>query len=76
VGETNRKGDNDPKKRASEIIAKLDATGDKKLSRSEFVTGYVCIMTANDIYGLCHFLFLDAKTIQLYINYLLLMFKH
>ncbi|CAF3868766.1 unnamed protein product [Rotaria sp. Silwood2] len=35
VGESNRKGDNDPKKRAGEIIAKLDVSGDKKLTKAE-----------------------------------------
>ncbi|UJR31313.1 hypothetical protein I4U23_018811 [Adineta vaga] len=39
VGETDRKGDRDPKKRAADIIAKLDVTGDKKLSKAEFVAG-------------------------------------
>jgi hypothetical protein len=39
VGETNRKGDHDPKKRAADIIAKLDVGGDKKLSKQEFITG-------------------------------------
>ncbi|CAF4698648.1 unnamed protein product, partial [Rotaria sp. Silwood2] len=34
VGESNRKGDNDPKKRAGEIIAKLDVSGDKKLTKA------------------------------------------
>jgi hypothetical protein len=41
VGETDRKGDRDPKKRAAEIITKLDVSGDKKLSKTEFVTGYI-----------------------------------
>ncbi|CAF3871531.1 unnamed protein product, partial [Rotaria sordida] len=38
-----------PKKRAKEIIAKLDISGDKKLSKQEFVNG-----CRNDpvIYGL------------------------
>ncbi|CAF0938676.1 unnamed protein product [Adineta steineri] len=39
VGEEDRKGDKDPKKRAADIITKLDATGDKKLNRAEFVMG-------------------------------------
>ncbi|CAF0765084.1 unnamed protein product [Rotaria sordida] len=39
VGETNRKGDHDPKKRAADIIAQLDVTGDKKLTKAEFVSG-------------------------------------
>lgn len=41
VGETDRKGDRDPKHRATEIIAKLDLSGDKKLSKAEFITGYI-----------------------------------
>ncbi|CAF4715896.1 unnamed protein product, partial [Rotaria socialis] len=28
-----------PKKRAEEIIAKLDVSGDKKLSKEEFING-------------------------------------
>ncbi|CAF1628398.1 unnamed protein product [Adineta ricciae] len=39
VGETDRKGDRDPKKRAQEIIGKLDVGGDKKLSKQEFIAG-------------------------------------
>ncbi|CAF1160589.1 unnamed protein product [Adineta ricciae] len=39
VGETDRKGDKDPKHRAQEIIAKLDVSGDKKLSKQEFIAG-------------------------------------
>ncbi|CAF2623017.1 unnamed protein product [Rotaria sp. Silwood2] len=39
VGETDRKGDNDPKKRAAGIIAKIDVSGDKKLSKQEFIAG-------------------------------------
>ncbi|CAF4215716.1 unnamed protein product, partial [Rotaria sordida] len=38
-GETDRKGDHDPKKRAAEIISRLDIGGDKKLSKAEFITG-------------------------------------
>lgn len=40
AGITVQKGDWDPKKRAKEIIAKLDISGDKKLNKQEFVTGY------------------------------------
>jgi hypothetical protein len=43
VGETDRKGDREPKKRAAEIIAKLDVGGDKKLNKQEFIAGYVLI---------------------------------
>jgi len=39
VGEPDRKGDRDPKKRAQEIISKLDVSGDKKLSKAEFIAG-------------------------------------
>ncbi|CAF0854313.1 unnamed protein product [Rotaria sordida] len=39
VGEANRKGDNDPKKRAADIIGKIDVSGDKKLSKHEFIAG-------------------------------------
>ncbi|CAF3733886.1 unnamed protein product [Rotaria sp. Silwood1] len=39
VGKTNRKGDHDPKRRAAQIMAKLDANGDKKLTKAEFVSG-------------------------------------
>ncbi|CAF1052944.1 unnamed protein product [Rotaria sp. Silwood1] len=38
-GETNRKGDNDPKKRAAEIISRIDVGGDKKLNKYEFIAG-------------------------------------
>ncbi|CAF1153606.1 unnamed protein product [Rotaria sp. Silwood1] len=39
VGETDRKGDNDPKKRAADIIEKIDVSGNKKLSKQEFIAG-------------------------------------
>ncbi|CAF1552759.1 unnamed protein product [Adineta steineri] len=39
VGESDRKGDKDPKKRAIEIITKLDVGGDKKLNKQEFIAG-------------------------------------
>ena len=39
TGETDRKGDRDPKKRAAEIIRKIDVSGDKKLSKAEFISG-------------------------------------
>ena len=39
VGEADRKGDRDPKKRAADIISKLDVSGDKKLSKQEFIAG-------------------------------------
>ncbi|CAF0899508.1 unnamed protein product [Adineta steineri] len=39
AGIRDQKGEWDPKKRAKEIIAKLDISGDKKLNKEEFVTG-------------------------------------
>ncbi|CAF3262739.1 unnamed protein product [Rotaria sp. Silwood2] len=39
AGKTNLKGDHDPKRRAAQIIAKLDLSGDKKLSKAEFFSG-------------------------------------
>ncbi|CAF1047519.1 unnamed protein product [Rotaria sp. Silwood1] len=39
AGITDRKGERDPKKRANDIIKKLDVSGDKKLSKEEFITG-------------------------------------
>ncbi|CAF1328215.1 unnamed protein product [Rotaria sordida] len=39
TGVADRKGDRDPKKRAKEIIKKLDISGDKKLSKEEFIKG-------------------------------------
>ncbi|CAF2488426.1 unnamed protein product [Rotaria sp. Silwood2] len=39
AGISDQKGEWDPKKRAKEIIAKLDISGDKKLSKQEFVNG-------------------------------------
>ncbi|CAF4947881.1 unnamed protein product, partial [Rotaria sp. Silwood1] len=31
--------DNDPKKRAANIIGKIDVSGNKKLSKQEFIAG-------------------------------------
>ncbi|CAF4854772.1 unnamed protein product, partial [Rotaria socialis] len=39
LGETDRKGDRDPKTRAAYIIAELDVGGDKKLNKQEFIAG-------------------------------------
>ncbi len=39
VGEVDRKGDRDPKKRAIDIITALDVSGDKKLNKHEFIAG-------------------------------------
>ncbi|CAF2191904.1 unnamed protein product [Rotaria magnacalcarata] len=39
VGQADRKGENDPKKRAAAIIGKLDVEGDKKISKAEFIAG-------------------------------------
>ncbi|CAF1399753.1 unnamed protein product [Rotaria magnacalcarata] len=49
AGVMDQKNEWDPKKRAKEIIAKLDISGDKKLSKQEFING-----CKNDpvIYGL------------------------
>jgi hypothetical protein len=49
VGETDRKGDRDPKKRAAEIIEKLDVTGDKKLNKEEFTNGYISIIITSTL---------------------------
>lgn len=40
TGIVNRKGENDPKKRAKAIIQKLDINRNKKISKEEFITGY------------------------------------
>jgi len=40
AGITDRKGEREPKRRAKEIISKLDISGNKKLSKEEFITGY------------------------------------
>ncbi|CAF2137610.1 unnamed protein product [Rotaria magnacalcarata] len=39
TGESDRKGDRDPKKRAAEIIKKIDVSGDRKLNKHEFIAG-------------------------------------
>jgi hypothetical protein len=39
AGVRDRRGDRDPKKRAADIISKLDFSGDKKLSKEEFING-------------------------------------
>ena len=39
IGETNRKGDNDPKQRVNAIFAKLDKDNSGTLSEEEFVNG-------------------------------------
>ncbi len=57
VGETDRKGDRDPKKRAADIIAKLDVSGDKKLSKAEFTTGYILLYYKSLFSHSCFFLF-------------------
>ena len=41
AGFTDRQGERDPKKRAKEIMSKLDLSGDKKLSKEEFIAGSV-----------------------------------
>ncbi|CAF3617489.1 unnamed protein product [Rotaria sp. Silwood1] len=45
-GETDRKGDNDPKKRATEIISRLDVGGDKKLNKVILATAFIHILPA------------------------------
>ncbi|CAF1116420.1 unnamed protein product [Adineta ricciae] len=39
AGVVDRQGNQDPHRRAKEIIAKLDITGDKKLNKDEFING-------------------------------------
>ncbi|CAF0736945.1 unnamed protein product [Adineta ricciae] len=39
AGLTDRKGENDPNKRAKVIIDKLDNTGDNKINKAEFIQG-------------------------------------
>ncbi len=39
AGIRDRRGERDPKRRAKEIIDKLDISGDKKLSKQEFIIG-------------------------------------
>ncbi|CAF1191792.1 unnamed protein product [Rotaria sordida] len=39
LGNTNRKGDHDPKKRAAQILTKLDVNQDKKITKEEFING-------------------------------------
>lgn len=73
LGETDRKGDRDPKKRAAEIIAQLDVSGDKKLSKQEFIAG-------QEMFNFCIcktiFIFmLDVKMIQLFTAFLHQMHK-
>ncbi len=71
VGETDRKGDRDPKRRATEIIGKLDVGGDRKLNKQEFIAGYVLLVYLH----LCLVLLLDVKMIQLFADYSHLMLK-
>ncbi len=74
TGISDRKDERDPKKCAKEIIAKLDISGDKKLSKEEFITGYVLIQL--NLYNGSIHSFLDAKMIQLFGIYWLLMHKY
>jgi len=39
VGDNDRRGDRDPKRRAADIIDKLDNSGDNKLTKQEFIAG-------------------------------------
>ncbi len=43
VGERDRRGDREPKRRATDIIARLDVGGDRKLSKQEFIAGYILL---------------------------------
>ena len=52
VGETDRKGKKDPKRRAAEIMRNLDINDDRKLSKEEFITGYILFY---DTYDFCIF---------------------
>jgi len=45
IGETDRKGDRDPKHRAEEIIRICDVTGNKKLTKEE-----VCFCTRKSFF--------------------------
>ena len=74
TGETDRKGDKDPKKKAADIIGKLDVGGDRKLSKQEFIAGYVLFYYAF-LFTFNIFLSLDARMTRLFVKCLLLMFK-
>lgn len=39
AGEKDRRGDRDPKRRAVDIIGRLDVGGDKKVNKQEFIAG-------------------------------------
>jgi hypothetical protein len=41
IGETNRKGDNDPKQRVNAIFLKLDRDNSGTLTEDEFVSGCI-----------------------------------
>lgn len=41
IGVTDRTGENDPRKRAAYIIETVDSSGDKKITKDEFIAGYV-----------------------------------
>lgn len=76
TGQTNRSGDYDPKTRAADIIAQIDVSGEKKLSREEFIAGYVFrdfSFRVNIDSGL--FIILDVKVIHTFVKHLLPMLE-
>ena len=76
VGETDRKGDKDPKHRAEDIIKKLDVSGDKKLNKQEFIAGYSSSFLTSIRLSPSDFLRLDAKTILSFVEFSLQMLNH
>ena len=68
-----RHGDNDPHKRAKEIIKKLDINHDKKISKEEFIQGYALLFLIHFIYSRIGFSFqLDVNMMKSSLNFLLL----
>lgn len=70
MGEADRKGDRDPKKRAAEIIAKLDVGGDKKLNKQEFIAGYAISFlhsSSSSVFLPPFFFIVDVKMIQSFV---------
>ena len=54
IGETDRKGDRDPKHRAEEIIRICDVTGNKKLTKEEVSLSSVSISVLYVAFSLVH----------------------
>lgn len=75
IGETDRKGDRDPKHRAEEIIRICDVTGNKKLTKEE-VNFYTRKSFVFYTYPFIFSSLLDAKTIQLSVDYSYQTLKH